>query len=74
MAGIPLNQWGSDITYKYHCKKCNGLNVWRSVLGKEFVNEPDLDNEIWQEDKYHCDDCVEWVDIYPVEAAPVEIV
>ena len=67
MAGIPLNSVFEDIKYKYHCKKCNGLNVWRSVLGKEFINEPDSDNENWQEDKYHCDDCVMWVDIKPVE-------
>lgn len=52
---------------KYHCRKCNGLNVWRSILGKEFINEPDLDNEIFQEDRQYCDDCNDWVDIRPVE-------
>lgn len=56
-----------QVITKYHCKKCNGLNVWRSILGKEFVNDRDSDNEIWQENKYYCDDCVEWVDIKPVE-------
>ena len=65
---IPVNSYLYDHPiYKYHCKKCNGLNVWRSILGKEFINEPDLDNEIFQEDRQYCDDCCEWVDIYPVE-------
>ena len=67
MPPIPLNSVYEDIIYKYHCKKCNGLNVWRDIFGKEFINEPDIDNEIYQRDKYHCDDCVEWVDIKPVE-------
>ena len=48
MPPIPLNNVYEPIIYKYHCKKCDGLNVWRSILGKEFINEPDLDNEIFQ--------------------------
>ena len=67
MPPIPLNSVFEPIIYKYHCKKCDGLNVWRSILGKEFINEPDLDNEIFQEDKQYCDDCCEWVDIKPVK-------
>ena len=65
---IPVNSYlYDDLIYKYRCKKCNGLNVWRSFLGKEFINRPDWENDIWQEDKYYCDDCCEWVGIYPVE-------
>ena len=55
----------------WYCKKCNGTWIYRLGIVEQYINDDHENVLIFNEpsDKeYHCNDCVEYTQIYKVEA------
>ena len=54
----------------WRCKKCNGTYIYRLGIVEQYINEDHENVLIFNEPKeqeYHCNDCVEYVEIYKVK-------
>ena len=54
----------------WRCKKCNGTYIYRLGIVEQYINEDHENVLIFNEPKeqeYHCNDCVEYVEIDKVK-------
>tara|TARA_B100000424_G_C22936794_1_gene498468 strand:+ start:1239 stop:1433 length:195 start_codon:yes stop_codon:yes gene_type:complete len=62
-------------TTKWVCKNCRGTWIYRLGIVEQYINEDHENILIFNEpsDKeYHCNDCVEYIEIVPVQVTEVK--
>tara|TARA_R100000152_G_C6726125_1_gene151369 strand:+ start:457 stop:648 length:192 start_codon:yes stop_codon:yes gene_type:complete len=60
---------------KWVCKKCGGSWIYRLGIVEQYINE-DHENVLCfnepSDKEYHCNDCVEYIKIVPVQVTEVK--
>ena len=58
----------------WHCKKCNGTWIYRLGIVEQYINDDHENVLIFNEPsdmEYHCNNCVEYTEIYKVEKCSI---